>query len=152
MKLSTIIENLVKLRKVFGEVCLAAIAYGTIKLHPLLVPQAVGLALVGTLFASSWVLLRTKAKFHQSPVLIRKPILSLASAVACYGALQFTIDYFDYHTPPAPLASLADLLIQLLFALTFSFLALSACSLLRNLGIDPIEYLQKLKAGEPNGE
>jgi len=144
MKLS--IDNLIQLGKVFGTVCLGAIAYGTIKLHPILTPRAVGLAVVGMVFASSLVLLRTTAKFHQRNVLIRKPILSMALALVCYGALQFAIDYFDYHTPPASLASLADLLIQLLFALTFSFLAVSACSLLRDLGIDPMAYLQKVKA------
>jgi hypothetical protein len=36
-------------------------------------------------------------------------------------------------------------------SVTTSLLALSGCALLRDLGIDPIEYLQKRKEEEPNG-
>jgi hypothetical protein len=144
MKTPTI-EDLLKLGKVLGEVCLVVVAYGTVNLNPVLVHRAVGLAIVGSLFSCVWVLWSTKEKFHRSPTVVRKPFLSLAVAAVCYFILQLSIDFLDYHTPPEGLGILADLFILLLFALTFSLLALSVCSLLREIGIHPLEYLEKLK-------
>jgi hypothetical protein len=144
------IGDSVKLGKVMAEVCLV-IAYGTIKLSPVLAHRAVTLAVPCSLIASVWVLRSPKEIFHRSAAIVRKPFLSLIASVVCYSILQFSIDFLDYHTPPAEWGSLADIFIELLFALSYLLLSLSVCSFLRELGIDPFEYLREfIKGREEN--
>lgn len=145
MKSSTI-QEIVKVGKIFAEVCLAVVAYGTVKLTPALVHQGVGFAILGSLYSSIWVLQSSREHFRRSPAIVRKPFLSLIASVVCYSILQLSIDFLDYHTPRADIGILADLFILLLFGLAFSLLALSVCSLLREVGIDPFEYLKNIKA------
>ena len=145
----TSIGDWVKLGKVLAEVCLV-IAYGTIKLSPALAHRAISLAIPCSLIASVWVLRSPKEVFHRSAAIVRKPFLSLIASVVCYSILQFSIDFLYYHTPPAEWGSLADIFVELLFALSYLLLSLSVCSSLRELGIDPFEYLREFKGREDN--